>query len=42
MVFDESQEAGNYPASNLTLAQGMVIDESQEAGNYPASNLTTS
>ena len=41
MVIDESQEAGNYPASKLTTLQGLVIDESQEVGNYPASKLTT-
>lgn len=27
-VIDESQEAGNYPASKRTPALGMVIDES--------------
>ena len=40
MVIDESQEAGNYPASKRTPVQGMVIDESQEVGNYPASERT--
>ena len=39
MVIDESQEAGNYPASKLASLQGFVIDESQEVGNYPASKL---
>jgi hypothetical protein len=42
MVFDESQEAVNYPVSNLASSQGMVIDESQEAGNYPVSKLASS
>ena len=32
LVFDESQEAGTYPASKRTPVQGMVIDESQEVG----------
>ena len=39
MVIDESQEAGNYPASKLAFLQGFVIDESQKVGNYPASKL---
>ena len=39
MVIDESQEAGNYPASKLASLQGFVIDESQEVGNYSASKL---
>ena len=40
LVIDESQEAGNYPASKRTPALGMVIDESQEVGGYPASKRT--
>ncbi len=40
MVIDESQEAGNYPASKLASTQGFVIDESQEGGGYPASKRT--
>lgn len=40
MVFDESQEAVNYPVSNLASSQGMVIDESQESGGYPTAKVS--
>ena len=40
VVIDESQEAGNYPVSKVTLARELPFDESQEAGNYPVSKLT--
>ena len=39
MVIDESQEAGNYPASKLAPTRGFVIDESQEVGGYPAATV---